>query len=473
MKVVLIRPPRIRGAIEKVLIQQPINLAYIASYLMGSGYEVEVWDYEVQKLEPNSLNRQLQLANPKAIGITCMTPTVNNAHNVATLIKRYNPDIKIVLGGPHASALPQRTLLEFASFDAVVIGEGEITFKEVCQKIEAGESLKGVRGIAYRENGDIKIEEKRSNIENLDSLPYPARNILNRNLYYGIPSFGLNYDFQNKTEIFTSRGCLYRCSFCTISNTLGPKIRFRTVENVIGEIEQCKNQYGYNHIGFEDPNFTSDTKRLQDICQGLKEINVTWNCQTRVDMVNREILRMMADCGCKKIAYGVESGSPRILKLIHKDINPSQIISAFRWSKEFGILTCAFLMVGSHPSETKEDIEMTKDLIKRIQPDVFQLTIAVPYPGSELYNIMKNRDYLEEEDWTKFNFMHSLPKWHTEYFSPKQLVQIQKSIYLSYYISNLGLIPHLIKEKISWSKIVYWFNLFKGVSKFLFFEKRN
>ena len=472
MKIILIRPPRIEGYCERRFIQQPINLAYIAAYLKKNGWKVELWDYEVEEFEPASFQKRLELACPRVVGITGMTPTINNAHQVASQIKKYNPNIKIIIGGPHSSALPEKTLSEFINFDVVVIGEGEATCNEICQRVSSKTSLEGIKGIAYRNNGKIKIEEKRAYLEDVDSLPYPDRGLFNRQLYSGAPSVGLNFDYQNKTEIFTSRGCAFRCIFCAIGNTIGFKTRLRSTENILGEIKQCIQQYGYKHIGFEDTNFTSDPLRLYQLCQSLKELKVTWNCQTRVDLVNKDVVKMMAESGCKKIAYGVESGSPRILGLIQKKITLAQIKDAFRWTKESGIITCGFFMLGSHPSETKMDVRMTERLINQIRPDVFQLTIAVPYPGSALYEIMKEKNYLESEDWAKFNFLHSLPTWHTEHFSARELIKIQRNIYIRHILIP-KVILQIIFNMFNRSNRKYYLNISKEIVKYLFIEKRK
>ena len=254
---------------------------------------------------------------------------------------------------------------------------------------------------------------------------------------------------------------------------MGNQDRFRSAENVIQELKECKEKYGYNHITFEDTNFTLNKKRLYAICQGLKNFNLTWDCQTKVSFIDEEFIHTMADSGCLKIAYGVESGSSKMLKLMKKNITIAQVKKAFRLTKQAEIVSCGFFILGTHPEETAADIKQTEVLIKQIQPDVFQLGIICPYPGTEIRDIMNKAGTLQDEsNWEKFNFMHAYPSWGTKHVSAQRLVKLQKGIYLRY-IFSVPFIWNLLKKLTNPKEIQHLGKLAKHLISYLFIEKRH
>ena len=215
----------------------------------------------------------------------------------------------------------------------------------------------------------------------------------------------------------------------------------------MGEVIECIERFRIEHFTIDDDTFTYGKDRLMKILRGFKELGISWDCDSRVDTASPEILEAMAEAGCKKIAYGVESGSPRILELIKKKITVEQIENAFRWARKAGILSSAFIMIGSHPSETEEDLKMTLDLLYRIRPDFVLVYIAVPYPGTELYRMMKEKGYIFTEDWDEFDIVSTSAKWRTDNFMPKDLVEYQKWMYRRYYMRPGFILKKLVSVR--------------------------
>lgn len=453
--VLLIRPPGMLGPLSKVSSSQhPINILYIASYLMKQGFRVELLDFDVEQFSKENLIKKINQSKPKIVGITAMTPLISASNKIASIIKESSPDTVTIVGGAHPTALPKRTLEEFKAFDIAVYGEGEITVFEVVRSIMEKKSLSGIKGIAYRKGRKILLNKERTLISNLDSLPFPARELLKFGLYKGASKSGVSYDSKKITPLFTSRGCPFQCTFCAIHLTSKRITRFRSAKNVISEVEECINKFGINHFTIHDDTFNMVPKRVEEICKSLKKLNITWDCDTRVNLVSKNILKMMADAGCVRVAYGVESGSQRILNLIKKGITVEQVKDAFKWSKEVGLKTAAYFMVGSHPSETKQDLLLTEKLIKEITPDFLNVAVTVPYPGTELYCVMKEKGYLKE-NWGNYMQYNTRPIWRTDNFGPDELVTTQKRMIRDYYFNPYYLFKH-IRAIGSLRELGYW-----------------
>jgi anaerobic magnesium-protoporphyrin IX monomethyl ester cyclase len=458
MKLLLIRPPSSQGELTKTsLSQHPINLLYLASYARKFGHDVMVYDMEVENYEFEKL-----MFIPDVIGITAMTPLIKNASDIAIELKQLFPKAKIVVGGNHISAMPEETLKEFTAFDIGVIGEGEETIKEICD----GLPLESIKGIAYRKNDKIIINERRPPICNLDSLPYPARDLIDMNKYKGASTPGFSREFLRITEIYANRGCNWGlCTFCC-SMKMHEKFRERSIDNIIGEMKECIEKYDINHFTIEDDTLTTSKERTLEFCKKANDLKVRWDCDSRVT-IDKEMIQAMKDAGCKKIAFGVESGSQRVLQLVKKGITVKQIKDCFKACHEVGIETSAFFMIGSHPDETKEDLEETKKLIKEIKPDFITASIAVPYPGSEIRNQMLERNLVFGNNWDEYALYNTLPCWKTTNFSSAELVGIQKDMVNNFYMKPSYVFKRITKIK-SIGELKYWLKAFGGVRKTIF-----
>lgn len=455
-KIILINPPRQGKRPYFLSLQMPLNIAYIAAYLRERGFEVEIWDFEVEEFCRDIFIERLKVKKPKIAGFTCFTPTVLSAHYLAGLVKKTNSEVITVLGGVHASAVPYRTMEEFENFDYLVIGEGEETFFEFCRDIRDNKHTSNIKGLLSRENNYF---EPRPLIEDIDKIPPPARDLLKFELYKGAAHKGFSRSCLNIIEIFTARGCPYECIFCASCVTLGRKVRFRSIDNICREISDCIEKYNTKHVTFLDDTFTLDAKRVRQLCAYLKKNKLTWNCTgTRVNTVDKELLSEMAESGCIGLAFGVESGSQEILDLIKKKIDLPQVKNAFKWAREAGIRSIeADFMIGAHPDETENDLNLTRKLIKDLSPDILSVAYIVPYPGTEANEIMKARGFLPKaENWNDFVlFGQGFPSWRTENYSSQDLFKLQRKILREYYFTPAYIMGRLKKIK-TLREFFYW-----------------
>ncbi len=463
MKVLLIRPSSSQGELTKTsLAQHPINLLYLAAYVRKFGHDVKVFDYEVEDFDINKIKDFC----PDIVGLTAMTPTIKKAARIAKQIKK-KIKTTVLIGGKHVTALPRQTLKEFPAFDIGIVGEGEEILKDICDS----KSLKKIKGIVYRSGRKIILNKRRPPIKNLDKLPFPARDLIDMKKYRGASTPGLSREFLNITELYINRGCNWGlCTFCA-SMLTHRKFRERSIGNVVEEMRECIDKYGINHFTIDDDTLTTSKKRTLDFCREVKKLNVTWDCDSRVT-IDKEMIRAMKKSGCKKIAFGVESGSQRVLQMIRKGITVKQIKDAFKWCKEVGMETSAFFMIGAHPDEAWEDLEKTKELIGEIKPDYITASIAVPYPGTEIRKQMLERNLVFSDDWSTYALYNIKPPWRTTNFTSGQLLGIQKQMIKNFYMRPDYMIKRVLKIR-SFGEMKYWVKAFFGVRKTIFRGKKK
>lgn len=437
MKILLIRPPDMAlGKLKKIGgVIHPLNLVYLATYI-STKHDVKILDMDVEPLGKENLEKYIQDYNPDIIGITVVTPHYKNAVEISTVAKKLG---KIVVwGGPHATVIPENCLKN--NVDIIIKGEGEFSFFETLEVIEknklnlenAKNKLKNVKGISYKLNNHIYHNEKRELCSELDTLPLPNRKMLELEKYNGEITPGIT---KRATQLFTSRGCPFQCTFCAAHLIQGRGYRMRSVSNIMKEVNDIYS-LGFNHVSIDDDTFTLNRQRVVEFSEALKKDypDFTWNCDSRVT-VDYELLRLMKKGGCEKISFGVESGSQRILDVIKKGIKVNQVIDAFDAAKKAGIKTQAFMMIG-HPTETKEDIDATIQLINKISPDYLFLSISTPYPGTELYEYMTKKGLLKSDDnWDKFGFFVDEIGWDFDNFTREEMVQFRNKIYRNYYLT--------------------------------------
>jgi anaerobic magnesium-protoporphyrin IX monomethyl ester cyclase len=295
-------------------------------------------------------------------------------------IKQYNSNSRIILGGPHAT-FDYKSLLSFDFIDYVVLGEAEFTFLELCQRIRDNKPINDIRGLAYRDNGEVKANLFRPLIDNLDSLPSPARDLVEFQNY--IQSYGV---LEKSVDVMSSRGCTNCCVFCSSASFFG-RWRARSPENIIHEIEDLIQKYPIiKSINFLDDSFTADKSRVIRLCKLLidhKLARLDWVCLSRVDQLNEEVIEAMKSAGCVRVHLGIESGSETILKNINKRISLSSAKNAVKLLSKAGIESYSFFMVG-HPGETKETINSTRMVAKEIKSTYSSFFVSQIFPGTGL-----------------------------------------------------------------------------------------
>jgi radical SAM superfamily enzyme YgiQ (UPF0313 family) len=388
MRITLVNPGF--GQIFKL---PPLGLLYIASVLREAGHEVNLVD-TVFINTWQQFESSLALTNPEVVGITCMTPTVNSALRIAELAKsKYS--CPVILGGPHATIMPESVLTD-ANVDYVIEGEGEITICELTDALQEGRDISQVAGVFYKEGNTIKRATPREPIGNLDDIPLPARDLAPNNYFkYG------------RGTMIASRGCPFNCSFCqpTLRKLFGTKLRLRSPENVVSEMEHLQKSLRIKFIKFDDDTLTVNKKWVYGLCNEIenRKMGVKWACNARVDTIDKEMLRVMKKSGCMKINFGVESGSQQILDILNKGITLEQTREAFDLCKQIGLRTHAYLMIGS-PGETRETIHATADFIREIKPDDMYISITTPLPMTKLYEDLSRENAILAKDWADYDY---------------------------------------------------------------------
>jgi anaerobic magnesium-protoporphyrin IX monomethyl ester cyclase len=401
----------------------PLGLGYIASALELAEYPVEIYDADLYtKPMYNQVISQTRIAafraehlnsisnseheiwievesvirdkKPDIVGITCKSNTLKSACMVAQVVKRVDKDITVIIGGPGVLAA-LKDVVQNEAIDFVVRLEGERTMVELLEALHSSEpDFHLIDGISFR-NGDKIVHTKdRPLIENIDSIPFPARHLV-----LGAEKLPDILFKAIQGDIMTSRGCPYSCTFCSANIAWGGRsVRMRSAENVVKEIIQQKEQYGVKSFTFWDDLFTSNKKRVVDICNMLIELkaSINWVCFIRVNNIDRELIALMKKAGCVRVDVGLESGSDRVLKIMQKGITVKQIHKAAEILNEIGLRWTALLMMGL-PGETKEEMIATMDLLK-LNPSEVVLSVFSPYPGSVLYAKLEAEGKLRDDD---------------------------------------------------------------------------
>jgi radical SAM superfamily enzyme YgiQ (UPF0313 family) len=444
------------GDLAKIVSSQhPVNILYLAAYIREQGYEVRVIDYEVEPYQKENLWKTLEETSPLLVGITCFTPLIVTGHRIAEAVKEAFPKMPVAVGGPHPTALARQTLDEFPSFDYAVQGEGEETLLELCQALRRGTSPAGIAGLACRQAGEVVSGAERPRIKELDTLPMPARDLLDMDRYPGAAKSGMAAEIYRTTQVFTARGCPFPCTFCAIFLTTTRTVRYRSLDNLRRELLECKSRYGIEHVNVHDDTFTVKASRVREISRLLGEMGFTWDCDTRVDTVSREMIEEMAAGGCRRIAFGVESGSDRMQKLMKKNVTADHIRRAFGWCRDTGMMTSAYFIVGAHPDETLEDLEATRKLMFDIRPDFVNVAIGTPYPGTELYQQLEAEGLILDRDWSRYMLYDRLPSWRTKQFSPEDLLRIQAELIRSYFYRP-AYVWQKLKQIQGLKELLYW-----------------
>ena len=376
-----------------------LGICYIAAVLRKNNFEVRIIDLNVEKFSNNELIDTIRKIRPGLIGISNMTFTFLQALDLAKQIKS-SLSIPIVFGGNHVSIYP-REVVSHDSVDIGVIGEGEVTFLEIANLLKDKRmedsylDLEKIKGVVFKIDGKIIVTEPREFISDLDELPPPAVDLLKFKKYYGC-NLAVPY-----MTMVTARGCPYDCSFCS-KYPWGRNVRYNSAKRVVGEIESLVKGMGIKAIDFFDDTFIFKKSRIEEMHDLIRErkIEFEFGITTRVNTVNKEILKELKSMGCKTIAYGVESGDPGVLERLDKKITIEQIKAAFKWAEEAGINTVGFFMVGN-PMETEKEIKNTIRLIKDTNADYFIANVLVPYPGSRLYDDMLKSGEMKEDYWRK------------------------------------------------------------------------
>lgn len=431
MRILLIEPPfeRFQG-IKRAFF--PLGLAYVAAYIESQGHTVEIYDVEhtgesniIQYAEAaksyqkyleglgnmqhpvwQEVREELQRFRPQIVGFSCPTVKYEPALKIAGIAKEIDPDVKVVFGGCHPTVLAGQVLTNKA-VDFVIRGEGEHTLSQLVSGLEGNTSLGDIEGLSYKINDSIQHNKKRELIPDLNQLPFPARRLL-RNVS--------GYDAEDMGLMMGSRGCPFQCTYCASQNMWGRRVRYRSVGNIIAEIREVKEQFGTTQFSFEDDSFTANPKLIGEFCQQLisQQLRIGWSAITRINLLNDDLISQMKSAGCNHIRVGIESGSDKILGATNKGLTVAQMRAGAKVLHRHGVYWSAYFMMGL-PSETEDDILASVKLMKEIKPDYCTISIFTPYPGTVIYDELKEKGMVSEDmDWSRFS--HASPH---NYFAPQ------------------------------------------------------
>jgi radical SAM superfamily enzyme YgiQ (UPF0313 family) len=421
-----------RGSQATASIIPPLGLASIAAVLEKSGHSVEIIDGIASNI---SLEETVAKAtNFDFVGITVLSAFFKRCVEVVKAIKSA-AGIPVIAGGAHATAMPG-SLLE-SGVDYVVIGEGEETARELVAALvtKSHATIDKVKGIAFLRNNKMVVTERRPRVKNLDDLPMPARHLLPMDKYK--TSEGRTH--RNPCHsLVVSRGCKGNCTFC-FKGAFGTEFRCRSAERIVQEMSELKDRYMAKEVAFLDDNFTTDRDRVIDVCRLLMEENfgIPWSCEARIDAVDEEMLRMMKWAGCEFIAYGIESGSDRILQSINKRIDTRTITKIIRKTQEIGISIRGYFMLG-FVGETEAEMLETIRFATFLDPDIATFSLLIPFPGTTDYIRAQKEGgsfdplFFQKKIVPEFNFLDD-PIYCPKDISPQRLLEIHREAYRKFY----------------------------------------
>jgi radical SAM superfamily enzyme YgiQ (UPF0313 family) len=425
MKICLISPPY-NSAVKSVVgvSSPPLGLAYIAS-MLRQDHDVKIIDSNILNYTIEDVEKELRSFYPDIVGITSVTPSIYQAYEVAETAKRMRKDCTVVLGGPHATFLPIETLKECKYVDVIVRGEGEETIRDLVETIEKGEDLDNVKGITFRKGGEIVDVGPRPFVKDIDDIPFPTRDLLPIHLY--------NVNGVKYTTMLTSRGCPFRCSFCSSSRLFGGYWRGRSPENVLEEMKNIYDEYTIRDFEFMDDTFTLDQKRAERICDGIVEegLDISWGASSRVDTLSKKLVEKMKKAGCWILFLGIESGCQKILDAVGKGITIEQAKKAVKIVKDAGIQVLGSFIIG-FMQDTAETIKETIKFAKSLNLDYAEFSILTPYPGTPIYDYAKKNNLLLTEDWSKYTGTEPIIKIGD--VSEKQLNMLFRKAYINFYL---------------------------------------
>jgi radical SAM superfamily enzyme YgiQ (UPF0313 family) len=434
LNVLLIQPPYVQvpGRFNQSPPVPPLGIAYLAAYIrreMAGRAQVRIIDAFSLGWDQQRVLLEIREQAPDVVGWTTVTLTANFVKHTAPLVRKHLPEALQIAGGPHASALPGDLLPEV---DATVQGEGELTLHELLERKTAGRDWRDVQGISFMDGAQVIENPRRALIQNLDSLPFPARDLLPMHLYeHHYPYKTRNRNF---ATFFTSRGCPFKCAFCTQHVVWGGVERDRSMDNTFEEIEHLIRDHDISFIFFYDDTFTLKRKRVEEFCNRLIEekLPLKWSCLTRADCLDEDIILLMKRSGCVEFQIGIESGSDVVLDSIKKKVRLDTLKETFNIIHKHGLRTKGFFILG-HLADTKHTMRETVNTAIALDPSWVFFSTLIPLPGSELYETAKQKGYLETADWDQFNY-HNFPIIHTENFTAAELDRIRRLAYREFYL---------------------------------------
>ncbi|MFH1538344.1 MAG: radical SAM protein [bacterium] len=363
----------------------PLGILALAGFLRENGCEVVIADLAGED--------ERDIPESDCYGITAVTPQILIAEKICREIKKRNAGAVVILGGIHASVLPEETLGRFG-FDALVAGEGEGALLDIV----SGREFSAIGNLAWRDGGKITINSKRPLIKSLDALPFPAYDLIDVTSYS--PT-----GIRNMMTMTTSRGCPFRCAFCTHTYISGGKYRAMSAGRVVEEVEYIIDRFGITAFSFQDELFTANRKRFLELCDAFGRLGIEWKFLSRVDRMDCDMMKAAVEAGAFQVSVGVESGSQTILDNLEKGIKKEDTAKALAAAREAGIKTFAFMMVNC-PGETDGTVEETIEFLKENPADEYALMMYVPFPGDKVWSGPEEFGFVIPPDYGQYQYLN-------------------------------------------------------------------
>jgi len=422
------------------VLRYPDWLAYATAVLEANGYEAILADFIAENRGVEDVRRLVILEKPDVVVIDATTPSIFQDIKCAEICKEFCA--YTVLVGPHATALPEETLkVAKGCVDFIARGEYDFTILELVECLDKERKVSEVRGLSYLEKGQVRHNPSRPLIEDLDALPFPAWHHLDIRKYYNSI-----YDYPY-LDLISGRGCPYNCTFCQWPQVMhGRRYRFRSPENVVDELERDFERFRVREVFFEDDTFTANRKRAKEICKEIlrRKLDVKWSCNSRCDVLDMELLRLMKKAGCRMLLVGPESGFQEILNNVHKGLKIDTIRAFIKLAKKANLQLHACYVIGL-PGETKETIELTIRFAKELDTDTIQVAGAMPHVGTEFFEWAEKNGYLRATSWSKYtNDGEQVPLIEYPNLSSKDINDNVDRLYKEYYFNPRRIIKLLL-----------------------------
>ena len=434
----------------------PSDLMYLASISRRACFEPKIKDYSLNNETVDNLLKDIEEFRPKYLLLNAATPTLNNDLTPLTLVKEKYPEIITIAKGAHFNVLAKEALENFPALDIAIMGEAELTLEEILP----GKEYKDILGITYRCGADIVSNERRPFNNELDKLPYPARDLVDNNIYRRPDTNEV------QAVIKVSRGCPFHCFFCLATPVSGAKVRYRSAENIIGEIRECYEKYGIKNFIFWSDIFNLDKEWVHNLCDAIIEsgLKITFSTNSRADTADSGTIDLMKKAGCKLVSIGIESGSQLMLDKMGKKITLNDIKNTVSLFKKKGIKVYAYYVLGL-PWESEETARETIEFSKKLNTHFVSYYTATALCGSRFY------DYVKEHNLGDLNYdmPYFYPSVNTHHLTKERVFELHKKAVREYYIR----IPYILMMLFGISNLNEFTNYFKAGLRVLFRNKKH